>query len=550
MNAMNTTSPVADVLIVGMGPVGTALGNLLARQGLVVTLIDKAPDIHQAPRAIALDNEALRILQQCGLAEGEFDTVAIPEVRMFSPLWGGFGRARTAGALDGHPRLVTFFQPQLEQVLRRRLAEYPQVRLLTCMELLSLAEQDDGVRAEVRDAQGRVQALRARYVVGADGANSLVRRTLGLDFAGHTYAEDWLVVDTLNAPRPIDGIEFLCDPRRPTPRMVAPGGRQRWEFKLQPGETREDMERPDTVRRLLRPWFGPVEPRLERVAVYRFHARVAERFQRGRVFLAGDAAHITPPFIGQGLVAGLRDASNLAWKLAWVCRGLASPALLQSYTPERQPHVRSMIRLARWMGWLVMPRHRPAAWLIHGGMRLLQTVPRLRRLFERLEIKPRYAFGEGCRVPGGQRRGPLMRGGQWPQTWVRSADGRRTVLSDVALGDGLALVGAGVDPTLGLEDALRRRWLAAGGTFLCIEPRGTAVRRRVCATWEDLTGTLVPDALPPGWVAVLRPDRAVLHDGPASEVGRLVQEALACLSAGTAAAVPSFTPRMSPQGGV
>ena len=289
-----------DVLIVGLGPVGAALANLLGRYGVNVLVIDKATEIFQAPRAIALDNEALRVLQLCGLQEGEIDTVAIPEVRMHSPLFGQYSRAVTAGAIDGHPKLVTFYQPQLEDVLRSRLSQLSTVKVELGVELSGFRSSSNSVEAKLRDDQGNERTVTARYLVGADGANSLVRRLLGQDFKGKTYAEDWLVVDAKRVAQPIDHVEFICDPQRPTPHMVAPGGRQRWEFKLKPGETREQMEHPDTVRRLLAPWSLGQDIEIERVAVYRFHARVADTFQVERAFLVGDAAHITPPLLGKG----------------------------------------------------------------------------------------------------------------------------------------------------------------------------------------------------------------------------------------------------------
>ena len=307
--------------------------------------------------------------------------------------------------------------------------------------------------------------------------------------------------------------------------MVAPGNRQRWEFKLQPGETREQMEHPEMVKQLLAPWANGEDVEIERVAVYRFHARVADKFSVGRVFLVGDAAHITPPFIGQGLVAGLRDIANLGWKLAWVAKGLAADRLLATYDQERRPHVQAMINLARMMGRLVMPTNQVAAFLTHGFMKGLASIPRLRRLFEHLEIKPANCFKEGCFVKGASPS-KLVRGGQLPQAWVRSQDGRSLVLSDDAIGSGFALVGFGVDPSSAIHGSLAEAWVAMGGQFARIDPRGTPVSPSPLSAWEDLSGVLMPGAVPVGWVAVVRPDKTVMHDGPAAAASRMVA---ACL---------------------
>lgn len=519
-----------DVLIVGMGPAGAALAQLLNRHGTPTLVIDQAKEIFVAPRAIALDNEALRVLQMCGLEDDAFDKVAIPEVRMHSPLFGQYSRAVTAGAIDGHPRLVTFFQPQLEQVLRERVKDSRHVTVALGVTLISLKQGADEVQAELKGEDGLTHVVHAKYVVGADGANSLVRRLLGQDFKGKTYAEDWLVVDAKQVPTPIDHVEFLCDPRRPTPHMVAPGGRQRWEFKLNPGETREQMEHPDNVKRLLEPWSKGQALEVERVAVYRFHARVADNFKVGRVLLVGDAAHITPPFVGQGLVAGLRDVANLAWKLAWVCQGLAQPALLDSYEQERRPHAKAMIDLAKQMGQLVMPSNHAAAFFVHGLMRLATQIPRLKRLFEDLEIKPLNRFKTGCFVqPGKGAR--LRRGQQMPQVWLRPRAGGEVLLSDDALGTGLAMVGFGVDPCAALSADEAQAWTKGGGRFVQIDPRGHMACTSTQSRWEDLTGGLMPSVAPVGWMAIVRPDKVVMHDGPAAQASALLKEARGLLVA-------------------
>ncbi|RJP69342.1 MAG: bifunctional 3-(3-hydroxy-phenyl)propionate/3-hydroxycinnamic acid hydroxylase [Comamonadaceae bacterium] len=515
-----------DILLVGLGPVGAALANLLGRYGVRVLAIDKATAIFEKPRAIALDNEALRILQLAGVRDGEFETVAIPEVQYRSPLFGRFARINSAGIIDGHPALVTFYQPELEQLLRTRLAQYPGVELRLGVELEGFVDDGQFVHARLKDAAGQQTQVRARYLVGTDGANSLVRRALGLEFEGRSFQQDWLIVDALDVPEPIDHVEFTCDPRRPTPRMVAPGGRQRWEFMLRPGEKPEEMERPESVRRLLAPWCDSRHIRIERTAVYRFHAREAKRFSRGRCFLAGDAAHITPPFAGQGLVAGLRDAANLAWKLAAVVRGQAGEHVLASYDAERRPHARKIIRLALLLGALVMPQNRATAFTVHGLMSLLRLLPAGRALFEDLKVKPQNTFDEGLfwRRRGGER---LRGGAMLPQGWVRPASGGGPLLSDDALGLQWALIGFGVDPLAALPADLRQQWQAAGGRVWqwCQRAQGlhlAAPEHRL----EALDEALLPRKVPLGWVAIVRPDRCVLAEGPASEAVAMLRRAL------------------------
>lgn len=545
---MPQSDETTEVLVVGFGPVGAAIANLLGRYGVRTLAIDAATDIFPQPRAIALDNEALRILQSVGLPEGSFNTIAIPEVRYLSPYVGQLARLETGGCLDGHPKLVTFYQPELEAALRARVGSYPHVTVALGVELIEFTEESDGVHARLRDEFGTERTVHAQYLIGADGAKSIVRKALGVGFDGRTYVEDWLIVDAKLASSSIDHIEFLCDPRRPAPHMPAPGGRQRWEFMLHPGESREEMERPEKVRELLSPWGSPDDMEVERTAVYRFHARTVERFQKGRVFLAGDAAHITPPFAGQGLVAGLRDAANLSWKLAWVLHGRAEPGILESYDQERRPHAKAMIDLARFLGRIIMPTNRAQALGTGILMRTLRLIPAARSYFEDLKIKPQNQFDQGLfverrrRESGGKRTG-LTRGAMFPQAWIQQ--GKKGCWSDDALGEGMVLVGFGIDPEPHLGN-VAADWHAAGGTCIQLCHRGQRLHRRSGEhVWEDISGAFVPGVAPVGWSAIVRPDRTILHDGPITEAPRLVREALDRL--GTASAHPRSSEREGPR---
>ena len=515
-----------DVLLVGLGPVGATLANLLGRQGLRVLAIDRATTIFDKPRAIVLDNEALRILQQAGLRDDDFSKVVIPHVKYHSPLFGCFARINTARVVDGHPVLVSFYQPELEAALRRRLADHPSVELRLGVSLQDFVDHGDAVLATLEDAGGVVRKVQARYLVGADGAGSQVRHKLQLDFQGRTFAQDWLIVDARDVPAPIDHVEFLCDPRRPTPRMVAPGGRQRWEFMLRKGERPSDMEHPDQVRALLAPWCDPKDICIERTAVYRFHARDARRFSKGRCFLVGDAAHITPPFAGQGLVSGLRDVANLGWKLTGVVQGRLQEDVLASYDQERRPHARKIINLARFLGMLVMPSNRLIAAAVHGAIRAIRLLPAGRAAFDDLKIKPPQVFDEGLfwRDPGARR---LLAGSMLPQARVRVGDGPVTGLSDDVLGAAWSLIGFGVDPARLDDGALLERWHRIGGKTWqwCLrgQTRDLAPADR---RLHELDESVLPLSMAAGWIAVVRPDRCVMAEGPASQLATLLRRAL------------------------
>lgn len=516
----HTPPEETQVLIIGFGPAGATLAALLGRFGIDTLVIDKNHEILPMPRAIALDNEALRVLQMVGLDEQAFARLPISQVNMLSPLLGRFANANTRGSLDGHPKLVTFYQPELEQALRKQVTTYPCVQFHGGWELLNLRQDADGVQALMRDTNGVERLVMAKHLVGADGASSRVRSLIGEDFQGKTYAEDWLIVDAKQRQgAAIDHVEFICDPRRSVPHMPAPGGRERWEFMLKPGETREEMENPAKITALMAPWAAGQKLDIERTAVYRFHARCCKHFSKGRVFLAGDAAHITPPFVGQGLVAGLRDVANLAWKLAWVNKGYAAPKILLSYDQERRPHAWKMIQLARFMGHLIMTRNSLSALIIHGLMKLIRGIAPLRRHLEELKIKPTNRFSQGlfvCR----SRSDQCDHGAQLTQNWVRWQE--QIQLSDDVLGSRLLMLGFGCNPQTLLSPAIHQRWAAAGGEYLQIGMQGES------AVAEDLSNQLSAP-FTQARVLVVRPDKVIMADAAPEDAALMLKQCLALL---------------------
>ncbi len=515
-----------DVLIVGFGPVGATLANFLGRYGINTVVIDSAPDMLNMPRAIGMDHEGLRILQQAGLEEGDFEVLGINKMHMISPYLGKYITFNAAGAIDGHARQVMYYQPDLEKALRHRLQAHTSVKTFASTELLTLEDQGDKVVAGIRQADGREVSLTAKYVIGADGANSAVRRFIGQDFKGQSYAEDWLIVDVKNSPWKLRDVDFYCGPGKPGPHIPTVGNRQRWEFMLGKNDDAESILKEEKIHELLAPWARPEEIEIERKAVYRFHARSCDNYSVGRVFLAGDAAHITPPFIGQGLVSGMRDAVNLCWKLAWVLKGHADPGILPSYDIERRPHAKHMINLARFLGYWIMPQSPLRAFLIHGTVRLLRFIPPVRQYLDEAKIKPFHVFKKGLFRSDTRTRNlrnkKFYPGSLFPQSWVRTA-GKDILLSDDVLGDHFSIVGFGVDPRTCLDERTISEWRAIGGNFVQIARRSQYLDRADDAI-EDLTGELVPGAAPDGWVAVVRPDKTVLHEGPLKDVKRLIRE--------------------------
>jgi 3-(3-hydroxy-phenyl)propionate hydroxylase len=356
-----TSDPVTtDVAIVGNGPVGAALANLLGVAGLSVVIIERFLDAYTMPRATHLDGEAMRALQAMGLAEDLAPKLGLHPRMQFV---NGEGRllldwARpTQPGPSGWRDSNRFHQPELEQVLRRGLGRFSGHVVLSGCEFKSVREEGDRVVASyTRTADGTAGEVRAHFLVGCDGANSRVRESLGTSLEVLAEPAQWLVVDVLlteAVPALPAGTVQICNPARPITTIECVGGRYRWEIKLMPGDDAATFAEPDHVWQLLKPWISPHQATIERAVLYTFRSAVARSWRRGRTLIAGDAAHQTPPFLGQGLCAGIRDAANLAWKLSWVVKGLAPQSLLDSYAQEQSPHVQAFIREAARIGEII-----------------------------------------------------------------------------------------------------------------------------------------------------------------------------------------------------
>lgn len=358
LNRMSISAPY-DVLIVGYGPVGATLAALLARHGLSVAVVEQAAGIYDKPRAITLDHEVMRVFQACGVAH---------EVEPFTAPHPGTHYLGVDGQViriydpqpPPHPLgwvpSGTFVQPEVEAVLRAGVARSGRADVLLATQVVALASRADRVDVTLRPADGGAERMvAARYLVGCDGANSFVRRQLGIGHTDLAFDEWWMVVD-VRLTRPVElpqkCIQY-CWPARPSTFIVGPGSLRRWEIKLLPGEDPDAFGAAENVARQLARFVDPDAIEIWRSAVYRFHALVADRWRMGRMFLAGDACHQTPPFMGQGMCAGIRDAANLAWRLALVMRAGAHDALLDGYEAERKPHVEALVGFARKAGEVI-----------------------------------------------------------------------------------------------------------------------------------------------------------------------------------------------------
>ena len=432
------TAGEAEVVVVGAGPVGMTAAALLAAYGVRVVVLERNASTSDEAKAISIDDEALRVYQWAGLAARVL-RIIVPGTgtRYYGATGEPVFHARAEQPLRlGYPFKNPFAQPDLERELADHLAAHPGVDLRMETTVTGLTQHAGGVR--VRTDRGE---LSARYVLGCDGGRSAVRELAGIGMSGRSYPDVWLVVDTVGDDHDERYGMHHGDPRRPHVIIPGGGGRCRYEFRLWPGEG-EAGQPPsfDLIHRLLAPYRTITPGQVQRAVAYRFHAVVADRWRAGNLFLLGDAAHMMPPFAGQGLNSGVRDAANLAWKIADVLAGRLDDTALDTYETERRPHAEATVRLSERLRRVVMttdPR------LAHHRDRLIGRALRTeagRAFFENMRYRPPHVYRTGLRTAG---TGVGVAVGQ---PFVFDTAARRVALLDRALGRGWALLGVATDP--------------------------------------------------------------------------------------------------------
>lgn len=538
---MNTATSY-DVIIVGLGPTGLTLAHCLGQRGHQVLVLEREPQFYGNARAVYTDGECMRIFQSFGMAETlAADMLQDAPVQMLLPDGKVLFQLKNTHRPHGWPANNFFYQPLLETALADGLAKYPNVTVLRGRDVTRFEQDASGVDvfhvantvagyAKPAPKPGEKPApvpgetrVRARWLVGADGGRSGVRAQLGIGMAGKNFPNPWLVVD-IKAKDAADGLrhlpyfDFICDPKCPTVSCVQPNGHHRFEFMLMPGQTREHMEHPDTVRHYLGKYIDVDKFDILRTLVYTFNALMAEKWRDRRVLLAGDAAHMTPQFIGQGMNAGVRDAYNLGWKLDAVLRGQAGDKLLDSYEIERRPHAAAMTREGIRMKDFVSMVHPLGTLLRNALTRLVVRLPKVGTFVRQGDFIPKPVYKPG--YFGLARRGWRSAEGKlMPQPLLRGPDGRRHRLDEL-VGSGFVLIGAGVDPQASLDAEAQALWHSLGARFVAVHPFGArpagAVPRQTPAgliECEDPDGSfhqwLRASAARRGHVAIVRPDKFV-----------------------------------------
>ncbi|MER1997086.1 MAG: FAD-dependent monooxygenase [Arthrobacter sp.] len=492
-----------DVLVVGAGPIGMTVAALLADYGMNVVLAEKEATTSDSPRAISVTDETLRVMAEIGVLEE-----LVPEMLMDTGA-RYFGRRGQllAEVRPGRPRLgqpgkSQFDQPVMESLLLDAVRRRPAIDVRFEAEVLSLTDHGSGVETLIH-RHGALSRVRSKWVLACDGGRSPIRTRLGITLEGSTQAQQWIVVDIADSKVKAERFaEFHCNGTRPVVQVPGAKGRRRYEFMLLPGERAEDVTTAEFIAGLVAP-YESVEPEsIRRAAVYVAHQRIAAEYRRGRVILAGDAAHLMPPFAGQALNAGVRDAANLAWKIAAQVNG-APEALLNTYAAERRPHTADMVRLSHLIGQVVMATNPLVAAARDGLLAATSLVPPLNRWITQMRFLRQPHYTEGCLVPPARgMSGPAAElvGRALAQPVVRDGDGSES----------------------GLDAVLGRGWSRLrfpGANRIEVVPVGEAAAEHRTLQVTDTEGAF--GDLPAGTELLIRPDRyvaAAFQSGGASAV--------------------------------
>ncbi|RZG47740.1 bifunctional 3-(3-hydroxy-phenyl)propionate/3-hydroxycinnamic acid hydroxylase [Acinetobacter wuhouensis] len=458
-----------QVAILGAGPVGLTIANYLSKQGVHVTVVEQLDSLIDYPRAIGIDDESLRTIQSLGLVDKVLPhTTPNHAMRFLTPKGRCFADIQPLTREFGFSRRNAFIQPQVDNVLLQGLEQYENTQVLFSRHLDEFTQDANGVTLNIQNKDGNKEVIHAQYLIACDGGNSIVRRTLNIGFDGKTAPNQWIVIDIENDPLATPHIYLCCDPVRPYVSAALPHGIRRFEFMVMPGETQEELSKPENIAKLLSKVL-PTTDGIEviRQRVYTHNARIADKFRVDRILLAGDAAHIMPVWQGQGYNSGMRDAFNLAWKVALVVQGKASPELLDSYQVERKDHAKAMIDLSVMAGHVLAPPKKWQGFVRDGIAYALNYIKPIKQYLLEMRFKPMPKYNDGALVKDNNKESPV--GKMFIQPQVQLENGQ-TVLLDEVIGNDFAVIAWGVDPKWGINDANMKVWQSLGVKFIQVLP--------------------------------------------------------------------------------
>ena len=497
---MTVPSIKTDIAIVGAGPTGLMLANLLGLHGIKTTILERRDAPFTEPRAIAFDPETLRLFQTIGCYEHLAETLQLDvPVHYLNANGKTLAHIYDCPPSFGHSGRGTYYQPELEEALLKGLEQRSEAKLERGVEVTSVEDKLDHVRLETQTEAGPASIVLAQYVVDCSGGASQIRKQLGIGFAGTTYKEKWLVIDVQGDDYPGCKIQFFCDPKRPAVTLPVSKNRRRWEFLVMPGDDETELASEKSARALMATYGAGNAETIERSLVYTFHARFAEQFRKGRIILAGDPAHAMPPFAGQGLNSGMRDAAKLAWKIAGVVSGKLHDGILDTYDPERRPHVEDMTKLTIKLGRSIMPTNPLRAWLRDRMMITAWRFKSTREKLNRGDMIPKPSI-KGSSLVNWERGGLV---GTMIDQPTLLQDGQQTQLDEL-LGPGFAVIGINCHPGDRLNEYDNQVLQHLGAKSISIS---TSANNQ--ASTLDSTGVLSGVAGTDEAIILVRPDKFI-----------------------------------------
>ena len=505
-----------SVVIVGAGPTGLAAANLLGMAGIQTLVLERNGGLSDCPKAITIDDEGLRVCQAMGLGEEIVKHVVLDIEAHYLSAQHFLAKVAPTSRRNGYPLISTFDQPTLEAILLQGLNRFPCVEVHFRHTVETFVQNTENVTLTLRTPQGGTYTVICDYLLACDGGKSSIRHALDIPMYQPTLLparqrrdgretdreQRWLVVDTLDEHDTSAAATFFCEYTRPAVTVPAPHHARRWEFMLLAGERDEDLLDDKTIHALIqqaraqhpnmRQETQLSEPHIIRKTVYAFRSVIAQRFRQGHIFLLGDAAHLMPPFGGQGMNSGLRDAYNLCWKLCIVLQGQASPKLLDTYFIERHPHVREMLLFSSILGTIVMTTTKQASQLRDLLFALINIIPPFRDAITQMRVKPQPRCRKGLLFPQASKRDRRLIGTFLPQPYVLTQTGERVLFDDV-LGYGFTIMRLYEKPEQAFELVEDKLWQRLEVKCVCVLPQGVALEQGQKERYEavsDIDGDL------------------------------------------------------------
>lgn len=507
----------ADVAVIGYGPSGVTAANFLGHYGISTIVFERDTEIYKRARAVTMDDYTLRLLQQVGVDRELVEDMDTRSILRWKTYRGHeFLRIRPCDNGYGQPPSSQIFQPAVEKTLRKSVERFADnVSVNPGYEVISVNQDVHGVNVVARNVETEERrTVRVKYLLACDGGGSRVRESLGMSLEGKSTPTEWVIIDAKVKKwwPERDLLTFWSDPDRPVVDIPLSLNHHRWELPLRPHEQRADFESRDALWKLLEP-FGVTEENVEILqhAFYTHHALMAKQWRKDRVLLVGDAAHMMPPWAGQGMQSGIRDAHNACWKLREVLTGRMEQSVLDLYQAEREPHVREMTKLAQMLGFFI---EEGSAWKValrNNLLPVIQKLPVLGPIVREFRFKPLPRVVAGLLAPAARKSGTVGR--MIPQPELSHVSGQRLRFDD-ALGDGFAVVGVDAEPAEIMSPRQLEQWTRLGARFVTVRsPESAPQQESDLMDFDDVIGRWARKY--GAKVIVLRPDRFVYGDDTA-----------------------------------